>query len=316
MRKSIKTVCMGVVMAGIMAMGLVACSFASSPASAISEAQSETLSENNAKSSSQAEDASSQSATSDSKTRLQVFVAASLKKSMEEVAAEFNKSNPDVEIILNADSSGKLMTQIQEGFACDVFFSAAKKQMDTLEADGFVLENTRKNVVNNQLTVIALKDSDTKVTGLSDLSQAKSIALADGSVPVGRYTRVALGKLGILNEAEDMSKITTKEVSEALGGVEISEQSNVSKVLAAVVEGSAEVGTVYYSDTYGFEDKVQVLETVSYDLTGNVIYPIACIKNEEADDAEVQSAKEFLDFVTSEDAKKIFEKYYFDTNVE
>ena len=63
-------------------------------------------------------------------------------------------------------------------------------------------------------------------------------------------------------------------MSDALGGVEISEQSNVSKVLAAVVESSCEVGTTYYSDTYGYEDELDILEKVSYDLTGNVIYPI------------------------------------------
>ena len=75
-----------------------------------------------------------------------------------------------------------------------------------------------------------------------------------------------------------MSKITTQEVSEALGGVEISEQDNVSKVLTAVTEGACEVGTTYYSDTYGYEDKVKILETVGYDLTGDVIYPICRVK--------------------------------------
>ena len=74
---------------------------------------------------------------------------------------------------------------------------------------------------------------------------------------------------------EDVSTITTAGSSEALGGVEISEQDNVSKVLTAVVEGSCEVGTTYYSDTYGYEDDLEILETVSYDLTGDVIYPIA-----------------------------------------
>ncbi len=250
-------------------------------------------------------------------TEIQVFIAASLKTVMEEIAEKYNEQHPNVKITYNADSSGTLMTQIEEGYACDVFFSAAQKQMNTLEEDDkLVVEGTRSNVVNNQVCVITLKDSGTKVTGLKDIGNASSIALADGSVPVGKYTRQAMVNAGMLKEVEDVSKITTEEVSEQLGGVEISEQSNVSKVLAAVTEGSCEVGTTYYSDTYGFEDKVEILEKVSYDLTGNVIYPIAQIVNEEADEAEKEAALDFVNFVTSDEAKAIFEKYYFDTNVD
>ena len=255
-------------------------------------------------------------AAEEKKTEVQVFVAASLKNVMEELGAQYEKDNPSVKLVFQADSSGKLLTQIQEGYACDVFFSAAQKQMDTLQEEGKLVEGTRQNVVNNQLCVITRKDSGTKVTGLETLKDAKSIALADGTVPVGRYTRKALVSLGILPEAEDLSKISTKEVSDALGGVEISEQSNVSKVLAAVVEGSSEVGTTYYSDTYGKDTDVEILEKVSYDLTGNVIYPISQVVNDEASEAEITEAKKFVEFVCSDAAKETFQKYYFDTKVE
>ena len=247
---------------------------------------------------------------------VQVFIAASLNTVMTELAAKYNETHPNVNIVYNADSSGTLQTQIEEGAACDIFFSAAQKQMNALEEENLLIPDTRKNVVNNQVVVISLKDSATKVTGLEDIEKAESIALADGSVPVGKYTRQALVNLKKLPEVEDVSKITTAEVQDALGGVEISEQSNVSKVLAAVVEGSCEVGTTYYSDTYGYEDQVEVLETVSYDLSGNIIYPIAQINNEEADETTRAAAKEFIDYVTSDEAKAIFDKYYFDTNVE
>lgn len=161
-----------------------------------------------------------------------------------------------------------------------------------------------------------VKTVEQRITGLETLKEASSIALAGGSVPAGKYTRQALVNLGILDKVDDVSTIPTETVSEALGGVEISEQDNVSKVLAAVVEGSCEVGTTYYSDTYGYEDELNILQTVSYDLTGNVIYPIAQVKNDEASDAEVSEAKDFIDFVTSDKAKTIFQKYYFDTDVE
>ena len=247
---------------------------------------------------------------------IQVFIAASLNTVMTELAEMYNEEHPEVTITYNADSSGTLMTQIEEGYECDIFFSAAQKQMDQLEEDGLVVDGTRANVVNNQVVVVTLKDSDTKVTGLENIGDAENIALAGGSVPVGKYTRQALVNLGILKEAEDVAAITTQQVSDALGGVEISEQDNVSKVLAAVVEGSCEVGTTYYSDTYGYEDDLTILETVSYDLTGNVIYPIARIINSEADDAQTKAAEDFLAFILSDEAKAVFDAYYFDTNVE
>ena len=248
-------------------------------------------------------------------TEIQVFIAASLNTVMTELAEKYNEDHPNVKITFNADSSGTLLTQIQEGYECDIFFSAAQKQMDDLEADGLMVEGTRADVVNNQVVVVTLKESGTKVTRLENLGDAESIALAGGSVPVGRYTRQALINLGVLPGTDDPAAVTTEEVSEALGGVEISEQDNVSKVLTAVVEGSCEVGTTYYSDTYGYEDDLEILETVSYDLTGNVIYPIARVVNEEADDAQTAAAEDFLEYVLSDEAKEVFEAYYFDTNV-
>ena len=248
-------------------------------------------------------------------TEIQVFIAASLNTVMTELADLYNEDHPEVKIIYNADSSGTLLTQIREGYECDIFFSAAQKQMDDLEADGLMVEGTRADVVNNQVVVVTLKDSGTKVTGLEDLDKAESIALAGGSVPVGKYTRQALINLSILPDTREPDKITTEEVSEALGGVEISEQDNVSKVLTAVAEGSCEVGTTYYSDTYGYEDDLDILQTVSYDLTGDVIYPVARVVNEEADEAQTAAAEDFLEFILSDEAKAVFESYYFDTDV-
>lgn len=244
-------------------------------------------------------------------TEIQVFIAASLNTVMAELAEKYNEDHPEVKITFNADSSGTLLTQIEEGYECDIFFSAAQKQMDQLEEDGLVVEGTRANVLNNQVVVVTLKDSGTKVTGLDNLSEAQSIALAGGSVPVGKYTRQALVNNGTLEKVDDVSTITTEQVSEALGGVEISEQDNVSKVLSAVVEGLCEVGTTYYSDTYGYENDIEILEMVSYDLTGNVIYPIAQVVNEEADDAQLTAAEEFLEFILSDEAKAVFDAYYF-----
>ena len=291
---------LAMMLASVMVVGLVGCGGSSDS----KDTKEETKTEETAKT----DDAE--------ETEIQVFIAASLNTVMTELAEEYNKEHPEVKITYNADSSGTLLTQIEEGYECDIFFSAAQKQMDQLEKDGLVVDGTRANVVNNQVVVVSLKDSGTKVTGLENLNEASSIALAGGSVPVGKYTRQAFVNLGTLNKVDDVSTITTQEISDALGGVEISEQDNVSKVLSAVVEGSCEVGTTYYSDTYGYEDKLDILQKVSYDLTGNVIYPIARVQNDEADEAQNKAADDFIKFITSDAAKAVFDSYYFDTNVE
>lgn len=250
-------------------------------------------------------------------TQITVFAAASLENALNEVIKKYNETQPNVTIILSYDSSGTLLAQIEEGAACDVFFSAAQKQMDTLQNDDqLVVDGTRHNVVNNQVVVITYKGSGTAVTGLENLKDAKSIAMADGSVPVGKYTRQAMVNAGMLDAVDDVSTIPTDVISQALDGVEINECGNVSAVKTQVAEGSNEVGTVYYSDTYGLEDKLDILQVISYDLTGNVIYPIAQVKNDEADELEQKAALDFVNFVKSDAAKAIFDSYYFDTNVE
>lgn len=250
-------------------------------------------------------------------TQITVFAAASLENALNEVIKKYNETQPNVTIIPSYDSSGTLLAQIEEGAACDVFFSAAQKQMDTLQNDDqLVVDGTRHNVVNNQVVVITYKGSGTAVTGLENLKDAKSIAMADGSVPVGKYTRQAMVNAGMLDAVDDVSTIPTDVISQALDGVEINECGNVSAVKTQVAEGSNEVGTVYYSDTYGLEDKLDILQVISYDLTGNVIYPIAQVKNDEADELEQKAALDFVNFIKSDAAKAIFDSYYFDTNVE
>ncbi len=301
------------ILTAVMAAGMLAgCGDSSAPADtdAKKEADTETVETEAAES----EDTEKKDEFED--TTVTLFAAKSLNGVLEELIAEYNKTQPNVKIVGSYDSSGTLMTQIEEGAACDVFFSAAQKQMDQLQQeDNLIEDGTRYNVVNNQVCVVTYNGSNTKVTGLSDIGNASSIALADGSVPVGKYTRQAMVNAGMLDAADDVSTITTDTVSAALGGVEINECANVGAVTAAVSEGSNEVGTVYYSDTYGLEDRLQILEVIPYDLTGNVIYPVAEVKNAEADELEKAAAADFIQFLVSDDAKTIFQKYYFDTDV-
>ena len=211
MKKTFKsTLALGLTLA--MTMGLAACGSSSSSSSTTAAATAEeTTAEESTEAESAEETTAAVEAASGEETEIQVFVAASMKGAMQEVADNYNKDHPEVTITINADSSGKLMTQIQEGAPCDIFFSAAEKQMDTLEEAGLVVEGTRTDLVSNTLCVVTYKDSGTKVTGLTSLGDATSIALADGSVPVGKYTRQAMVNAGMLEKVDDVSKITTQE---------------------------------------------------------------------------------------------------------
>lgn len=246
-------------------------------------------------------------ATSDP-SAINVFAAASLKNAMDEIIAEYNKANPDVKISLNTDSSGKLQTQIEEGFACDIFFSAGKKQMEKLKEEGHIKDGTDADLLHNKLCIVAPKDSDTKVTGIANIKDAKSISIGETSVPAGAYAREALSKaypdLGITKES------TGAELKDKLG-MDIIENSNVTKTLLSVVDGFGEVGFVYLTDTYGNED-VKVIEKVDESLTGKITYPIARVNNDEADEKVSAEADKFYDYLKSDSAKKVFEKYLYE----
>ena len=265
-----------------------------------------TAAESKAKSS--AETSTQESKAASDPSAINVFAAASLKNAMDEIIAEYNKANPDVKISLNTDSSGKLQTQIEEGFACDIFFSAGKKQMEKLKEEGHIKDGTDADLLHNKLCIVAPKDSDTKVTGIANIKDAKSISIGEASVPAGAYAREALSKtypdLGITKES------TGAELKDKLG-MDIIENSNVTKTLLSVVDGFGEVGFVYLTDTYGNED-VKVIEKVDESLTGKITYPIARVNNDEADEKISAEADKFYDYLKSDSAKKVFEKYLYE----
>lgn len=261
-----------------------------------------------------AADAAAPDTASDEAAEINVFIAASLGNAFEEIVALYNEAHPNVTVTLNADSSGTLLTQIEEGFTCDIFFSAAVKQIKTAEEEGLTIEGSRVDLLKNTLDLITYKGSGTKVTGLENLSEASSMALADGSVPAGKYTRAALQALGVLDSSLEPADITTQQVSEALGGLEINETSNVSKTLEAVAEGSNEVGTVYHSDAYSRKDDIEILESVSTELTGEILYPVVRIQNPDATDAVTAAADDFIAFLQTPEVMAIFENYMFIPN--
>lgn len=228
---------------------------------------------------------------------LYVFIAASLSNAMEELKTMYQEENPNVDIKYNADSSGTLQTQIEEGAQCDIFFSAALQQMDALVEGGHVQESDVTDLLENKVVLIKPVGGETSVTGFSDITNAANLALAGEDVPVGQYARKIFDNLGITDQVMAM---------------EINEGANVTAVLTAVAEHSNEIGIVYSTDAASMPDDVEVIAQATEEEVGEaVIYPVGLVKDEQATEAQTEAAKDFYEYLQSDDAAAVFETYGF-----
>ena len=238
-------------------------------------------------------------------TELIVFAAASMTETLTEIAELYKSVAPDVEIVYNFDSSGTLKTQIEEGADCDLFISAAPKQMNALDITSeantagldFVLQGTRINLLENKVALAVPEGNPKNVTSYDQLIEglkAGSLMLAMGNadVPVGQYTQKILAYYGVSEEEL------------AAAGV-ITYGSNVKEVTTQVAEATVDCGIIYGTDAYSAG--LTVVDTATAEMCGQVIYPAAVLKitkNEEA-------AKAFLDYLTGEEASAVFESVGF-----
>ncbi len=233
----------------------------------------------------------------DESVTLNVFIAASLSNAMTEIQEAYQAENENVTLVLNADSSGTLQTQIEEGASCDIFFSAAMKQMNALTDEGLVVDGTTVKLLENEVVLIKPKGEETEVTSFETIPLASSLALAGEDVPVGAYAREIFDSLGITDEVMAMT---------------INEGANVTAVLAAVTEGSNEIGIVYSTDAASVADQVDIIATAPEgSLSSPVYYPVARIVNEEASDAQNDAADAFLTYLQSDAAAEVFTSYGF-----
>ena len=236
-----------------------------------------------------------------------VFAAASMTETLTELKAMYEADHPGVTITYNFDSSGTLKTQIQEGADCDLFISAAPKQMNQLDSScdaeqnpeglDFVLQGSRVDLLENKVALVVPEGNPKGVESfdqLAELLKAGGILFAMGNsdVPVGQYTQKIFDFYGLSEE----------ELANA--GV-ISYGTNVKEVTTQVAESSADCGVVYATDA--FSAGLTVADTATKDMCGQVIYPAAVLnvsKNPEA-------AQAFLDFLSTPEALAVFESVGF-----
>ena len=232
-----------------------------------------------------------------------VFAAASMEATLTQIADLYKEVAPNVKLTFTFDSSGTLKTQIEEGAVCDLFISAAQKQMNQLDSadttgtnEGldFVLSDTRINFVENKVVLAVPDDNPKDIQSFSDLATDKLslLCLGNDDVPVGAYSLQILDTLGIdIAALEDAGKVTYA--------------SNVSEVATQVKEGAVDCGIIYATDAFTYE--LNVVDQATAEMCDQVIYPAAVMKcgGSEASQAAAQA---FLDYLhTDADAMAVLE---------
>ncbi|MCR5651153.1 MAG: molybdate ABC transporter substrate-binding protein [Lachnospiraceae bacterium] len=240
-------------------------------------------------------------------TEIIVFAAASMTETLEQIVKEYEAANPGIRITCNLDSSGTLKTQIEEGADCDIFISAAPKQMDQLDItagdeknpDGldFIDHDTRIDILENKVVLAIPDDNPKNINSYDDLVKGlkdKSILMAMGNedVPVGQYTQKILAFYEL-----DESEL-------AKNGV-ITYGSNVKEVTTQIKEAAVDCGIIYSTDAYSAG--LKSVDTATPEMCGQVIYPAAVLKGSKHAD----EAKAFLDHLTGDESSRIFESVGF-----
>jgi molybdate transport system substrate-binding protein len=225
---------------------------------------------------------------------LTIFAAASMKNALDDIDAAFTAKS-GVKTSASYAASSVLARQIEQGAPADIFMSADTDWMDYATAKKVINETTRTNLLGNSIVLIAPKDSkiDKVAIGqgfdLAKLAGDGRIATGDVSaVPVGKYAKAALEKIGAWQAAEP--KFAMAE--------------SVRAALTLVARGEAALGIVYATDAR-VEPGVKIVGTFPADSHPPIIYPVAATTTAQPD------AAGYLAFLRSTAAKTIFEKYGF-----
>ena len=237
------------------------------------------------------------------RTEIMVFAAASMQESLNEVIEAYQAVAPHVAVIATYDSSGTLKTQIQEGAPCDLFISAAPKQMNALDGSligdtdknpdslDFLAEGSRLNLLENKVTLAVPEGNPAGIETFDQLAELLKngdimLAIGNSDVPVGQYTQEILAFYGI-DETAVSSKLTYG--------------SNAKEVTTQISEGMVDCGIIYGTDA--FSAGLTVVDHAAADMCGQVIYPAAVINSGE----QAAAAQAFLNYLCTAEALKHFE---------
>ena len=253
-----------------------------------------------------ANDVDRQDGTNEDPVELIVFAAASMTETLNEIAEMYKEVAPNVTLTFNFDSSGKLLTQISEGADCDLFISAAPKQMNAM--DGSLIGDTEKNpngldlivtdsrvdLLENKVTLAVPEGNPKGIESFDQLAELlKSgdvlLAIGNSDVPVGQYTQKIFAYYGL-----DESAMTDC----------LTYGNNVKEVTTQVSEAAADCGIIYATDA--FSASLEVVDSATAEMCGQVIYPAAVLKGEKE-----EAARAFLAYLETDAAMTVFERVGF-----
>ena len=236
-----------------------------------------------------------------------VFAAASMTETLGELAESFKEEHPEITLTFNFDSSGTLKTQIIEGADCDLFISAAQKQMNELDAsqdaeknpDGldYIDSDTRIDLLENKVALCVPEGNPKNINSYEDMVNALKagdilLAMGNSDVPVGQYTQKIFAYCGLDEEALAVAGCLTYG-------------SNVKEVTTQISEAAVDCGIIYQTDACSAD--LTVVDTATEEMCGRVIYPAAVLKGSKNKEA----ALEFLKYLQGDTAKEVFEKVGF-----
>lgn len=226
-----------------------------------------------------------------------VFAAASLKNALDPIAADW-AAQTGHSATISYEGSSKLAKQIQAGAPADLFVSAAVNWMDTLQADGLIVQDSRRDLLGNTLVLVAHGDAvpPVEIDAALDLKAMLgggklAMAMVD-SVPAGQYGKAALEQLGLWASVE----------------ADVAQAENVRSALALVSTGEAPLGIVYASDAIAddaADNQVSVIGTFPADSHAPITYPAAVIA------PGTPEAQDFLDYLSTPGAQAVFEEQGF-----
>ena len=242
----------------------------------------------------------------DEPIELIVFAAASMTETMNTLKETYQQAHPNITITYNFDSSGTLLKQLKEGADCDLFVSAALKQMDAV--DGSLKDDTEKNpdgldlivtdsrvdLLENKVTLTVPEGNPKGIESFDQLAELlKSgdvlLAMGNSDVPVGQYTLKIFNYYGI-DETAVANKLTYG--------------NNVKEVTSQVSEAAADCGIIYATDA--FSAGLTVVDSATPEMCGQVIYPAAVLKGDKED-----AAQDFLAYLQTDAAMTVFESVGF-----
>lgn len=226
---------------------------------------------------------------------LTVFAAASMTETLDQIIELYKGVAPEVTVVPSYASSGDLLKQIQEGAVCDLFISAAPKQMNALEESGLLLEGTRLDLLENKVTLAVPEGNPKGMESFDQLAELLNsgdvfLAMGNSDVPVGQYTQKIFAYYGI-DEAAVSGSLTYG--------------SNVKEVTTQISEDVVDCGIIYATDA--FSAGLEVVDEATADMCGQVIYPAAVLADSQHSDA----AKAFLAFLQTDEASAVFESVGF-----